>query len=368
MNDWKVYKIGDVCQTISDTFKGNSEYVVLINTSDVLEGKVLNHEFSLNKNLPGQFKKTFRQNDILYSEIRPQNKRFAFIDFNPKDYVASTKLMVLRCNQNLILPEYFYFVISDYRFINKLQLIAETRSGTFPQITFTELANQTFYLPSIEKQKKIVKLLSSIDLRIESNRKINARLEELAQAIFKSWFIDFTPFGGQMPQDWEECNLEDVLIVKYGKDHKNLSDGPFPVYGSGGIMRSVDKPIYEKESVLIPRKGTLNNIIYVDDPFWSVDTMFFTEMKKKNLAKYIFFLLKRFDFQSMNSGSAIPSMTRSILYNLRLNLPAERILEKFESIINPFFLKIKYLQKESARLAELRDTLLPKLMSGEIKV
>ena len=89
MEDWKEYKIGDVCASISDTYKGKASEVVLINTSDVLEGKCLNHEKTPNKDLKGQFKKTFQKDDILYSEIRPANKRFAYVDFEPNECAAS---------------------------------------------------------------------------------------------------------------------------------------------------------------------------------------------------------------------------------------------------------------------------------------
>lgn len=247
----------------------------------------------------------------------------------------------------------------------RLNIISKT-STAIPIINKSSFSNHKITLPNLETQQKIAGILSSLDEKIETNRKINARLEALAQAIFKSWFIDFEPFGGKMPEDWTECNLEDLLTVRYGKDHKYLADGIFPVYGSGGIMRYAEKYLYDKESVLIPRKGSLNNIYYIDDPFWSVDTMFFTEMKKDNLAKYIYFCLKGLDFESMNCGSAIPSMSTSILNTLKVILPSDSALAKFEETINPLLIKVKDLQKESARIAELRDTLLPKLMSGEL--
>ena len=245
--------------------------------------------------------------------------------------------------------EYLYYLLSSLN-INRHHI-----GGAQPLMTQGIIKNIEIPKHTYSEQKKI-----------ETNRKINTRLEESAQAIFKSWFIDFEPLGGQMPKDWKECNLEDIITVKYGKDHKKLGDGIFPVYGSGGIMRYVEKYLYDKESVLIPRKGSLNNIFYIDEPFWSVDTMFFTEMKKTNIAKYLFFYLRRLDFESMNCGSAIPSMTTNILNALRINLPSEDVLKKFDNSINPIFLKIKLLRKESARLATFRDTLLPKLMSGEL--
>lgn len=190
MAEWIECSIGDLCSTISDTYKGNDEYVVLVNTSDVLEGKVLNHETVANKNLKGQFKKTFKRDDILYSEIRPANKRFAYIDFeNTSNYIASTKLMVLRHNEK-VLPEYLFALLKSNYVIAELQHLAETRSGTFPQITFSsELAPMKVFLPDKDTQIRIVSILSSIEQKIDKNNEINNNLEQQAQAIFANRFL-----------------------------------------------------------------------------------------------------------------------------------------------------------------------------------
>ena len=187
MAEWIECSIGDLCDTISDTYKGNDEYVVLVNTSDVLEGKVLNHETVANKNLKGQFKKTFKRDDILYSEIRPANKRFAYIDFeNTSNYIASTKLMVLRHNEK-VLPEYLFALLKSNYVIAELQHLAETRSGTFPQITFSsELAPMKVLLPDKDTQKRIVSILSSIEQKIDKNNEINNNLLEQASTLFNS--------------------------------------------------------------------------------------------------------------------------------------------------------------------------------------
>src|SRR5690606_21479809 len=153
--------------------------------------------------------------------------------------------------------------------------------------------------------------------------------------------------------------------VKYGKDHKMLSDGQIPVYGSGGYMRAVERPIFEGESVLIPRKGTLNNVMYVDEAFWTVDTMFYTIMKRNHLAKFIYQSIKQKDLASMNVGSAVPSMTTAVLNNMPIEIPPEELLHKFDSVVSDFYNKIKTNQTQIRTLRALRDTLLPKLMSGE---
>ena len=167
---------------------------------------------------------------------------------------------------------------------------------------------------------------------------------------------------------WTQGHLSDLITVKYGKDHKKLADGVYPVFGSGGIMRYVERPLYTGESVLIPRKGTLNNVMYVNEPFWSVDTMFFTEMKVPNVAKFVFHFVKAKDLASMNAGSAVPSMTTDILNALELAIPPADRLAEFESAVTPMYQMMQANSRESAKLAELRDTLLPKLMTGEVDV
>lgn len=190
----------------------------------------------------------------------------------------------------------------------------------------------------------------------------NENLESQAQAIYQSMFISTHHETDRMGL------LSELITVKYGKDHKKLNDGIYPVYGSGGIMRYVEKPIYEKESVLIPRKGSLNNVMYVDEPFWSVDTMFYTEMKMPNAAKYVFHFVKSKDLASLNAGSAVPSMTTDILNSMEVRIPSMERLAEFEELVAPLYRTIKGNICQSASLASLRDTLLPKLMNGEIDV
>lgn len=123
--------------------------------------------------------------------------------------------------------------------------------------------------------------------------------------------------------EWKKYKLSDVVEIKYGKDHKHLADGDIPVYGSGGIMRFADKFLYDKESILIPRKGTLSNLFFLNSPFWSVDTMFYTKIKEGNNGKYLYYLLKSMDLASMNVGSAVPSLTTEVLNKVEINVPDE---------------------------------------------
>ena len=231
-----------------------------------------------------------------------------------------------------------------------------------PGLSVKTLAQQDVDMPPLEQQRKVAKILATIEKKIELNNKINENLTDQAQAIYQQHFVT------KANPDWPLGHLSDLINVKYGKDHKKLADGAYPVYGSGGIMRYVEHPLYENESVLIPRKGTLNNVMYVNQPFWSVDTMFYTEMKQANVAKFVYHYVKSKDLASMNAGSAVPSMTTAILNAMELRIPSEEALFQFENSVAPMYEMIKKNEDQSRKLAQLRDVLLSKLMSGEIDV
>ena len=288
------------------------------------------------------------------------------IVFIPQDskydrYVISQSQFRVRCNDK-VLPEYlvyyFHTPIGQHKLLSNASQVGVPAlarpSSTFQQIEVV--------LPELSIQKRVVEIISTIQKKIVNNQELNDNLQQQAQAIYSSMFID------NPDPAWSHGHLSDLITVKYGKDHKKLADGIYPVYGSGGIMRYVERPLYNKESVLIPRKGTLNNAMYVNQPFWSVDTMFYTEMKLPNVAKFVYHFVKAKDLASMNAGSAVPSMTTDILNAMEVVIPSASALEEFESLVAPMYEAMEANDVQSKALSQIRDTLLPKLMSGEIDV
>jgi len=290
-----------------------------------------------------------------------------------KDYMAGNRATInIIPNDSIDCGFLFYLLLFKHPEIQHLAVGSVQRN-----LYISNLGTLRFELPSITRQRAIANTLQCMDDRIELNNKINENLEQQAQAIFKSWFVDFEPFQdgkfveselGMIPDGWKIEKLGELIDVKYGKDHRALSDGDIPVYGSGGIMRYVDKSLYEKETVLIPRKGSLNNVTLINHPFWSVDTMFYTQMKMENFTKFLYQLLLMKDLASMNVGSAVPSMTVSLLNEIKFVLPPMSILAEFENITSAIYNLIWSNKKENLILSNIRDTLLPKLMSGEIEV
>ncbi len=173
---------------------------------------------------------------------------------------------------------------------------------------------------------------------------------------------------GEIPDGWRVGMLGDILDIKYGKDHKHLENGKYPLYGSGGIMRYVEKALFDKPSILIPRKGTLTNIFYLERPFWSVDTMFYSIIKMKDYGKYCYQWLKLVNFSQLDVGSAIPSLTTKLLNEMEILIPDEVVAKQFEKVLSSIFNNMNLNVDEIQTLTQLRDTLLPKLMSGELRV
>lgn len=158
--------------------------------------------------------------------------------------------------------------------------------------------------------------------------------------------------------EWKEYKLGELLTIKYGKDHKQLSDGIYPVYGSGGIMRYGDRYLYDKESILIPRKGSLNNIFFEDKAFWTVDTMFWSEIDSSKVCpKFLYYQLTLVDFENLNVGSAVPSLTIPIINDVDVVLPSLSTQRRIAAILSSLDDKIDLLHRENATLEQMAETL-----------
>ena len=377
MEEWKEYKLGDFMQ-----FNPKEKIAKGKVARKIAMDQLVPYCRDVNSHIFEEYKggAKFRNGDTIMARITPclENGKTSYISSLEEGEVAfgSTEYIVLRHIEN----------VSDSKFVYYLSVCPEIRNVAIKSMVGSSgrqrvqqdvLENYSMFLPSLPTQQKIANILSSLDDKIEVNRRINEQLEELAQALFKSWFVDFEPFKdgefmeselGMIPEGWRVGTLGELIEIKYGKDHKKLNDGDIPVYGSGGIMRYVDKSLFEGESVLIPRKGTLNNVMYVNRDFWTVDTMFFSKMKVLNIAIFVYLFLSKKDLASMNSGSAVPSMTVDILNRIPLVIPNDKVFEDYNNIVSSLFAQMSNNSKEITHLTTLRDTLLPKLMSGEIDV
>ena len=407
-------KLSDLVDTVSDTRKINKDKVVLINTSDIFDGDVLNHSYVDNSNLRGQFKKRFEKNDILYSEIRPANKRFAYVDFDSEDYIASTKLMVLRRKSNKITNRYLYYCLTNDLFVDRMQHLAEARSGTFPQITFDVLKGETIYLPSIANQNKITSILDNINNKIRLNNEINNNLYELSQKIYNRWFVDFEyPIssnqtyksnGGSfkevdglvVPDNFIVNKLDEICDCQNG--HAFYKEG----YDDSGLMvidlgnvslqgnfiytnadKYIDRNRIPNEKFIVKkndlvmimtdRKATMDLLgktakIY-EDKEYALNQRIYRIRPTINV-NYVYSFLNSSSTLEKLKGLALGSVQKYVNTNhindLKIVVPSAEIMNEYSKVVDPVFKRMEENILENRNLEIMRDSLLPKLMNGEI--
>jgi type I restriction enzyme S subunit len=248
-------------------------------------------------------------------------------------------------------------------------------------------------------QEAIAEIVGSLDDKIDLNREMNRTLEAAAQAIFRSWFVDFDPvaakidgrrpFGmdaetaalfpdrfvdsdlGPMPEGWEIGGLGGMYELAYGKSlpKKVRVQGAHPVYGSGGVDGTHEIPLVEGPGVIVGRKGTVGSVHWCDSDFFPIDTTFYV-VKRQGAPGFLwaYHLLKNLGLDRMNSDSAVPGLSRSTAYAQPCVQPPKPVAVAFEVLAERLFELRYHNESESQTLAELRDLLLPKLLSGEIQV
>ena len=315
-----------------------------------------------------------QEGDIVYSR-RGDIEKCAYISSKESGWLCGTGCLKVSIDNTVAIPKFSAYLLSTPD--SKAWLVGNAVGTTMLNLNTTVLSDFPISLPDIETQQKVVDIIDAVADKIELNKRINDNLEQQAQALYKSWFVDFEPFKDQefvesefglIPEGWHCTTISELLSIKYGKDHKKLAEGIVPVYGSGGLMRYVDTKLHEGEAVLIPRKGSLNNVMYVNEAFWTVDTMFYSIPKQEYSCIYAYLFLANKDLASMNAGSAVPSMTTDILNSMHIIAPPVEVLKRFNNICDVYFSRINQNNIENANLSKQRDTLLPKLMSGELKI
>jgi type I restriction enzyme S subunit len=417
--EWTLTEIGDLAESISDTHSRDKERLIFLNTSDVLLGKILHNNYSEVRNWPGQAKKSIRRGDILFSEIRPANGRYAFVDVDADDYVVSTKLMVIRTRDERLLPRFLYHFLTSTQITRWLQHLAESRSGTFPQITFDQVAELELALPPRRQQEAITAFLDAIDDKIELNRRRNRTLEALARAIFQSWFVDFDPVkakaAGRTPP-----GLSPALAALFPDSFTDSPLGPIPKGWRVGTVGDVA----EFNGWTLGKRDELDEIDYIEisevmrgeianitrytrgtEPgrarrrlrhgdtaistvrpergsyFLSIEpspkllaSTGFAVLTAKN-CHWVFahVLVTRDEFGQelgrLADGGAYPAVRPEVIAARPVVIPAENeLLTNFEKAAQPLFLHAESSRKESRSLAALRDALLPKLISGDLRV
>ena len=279
-------------------------------------------------------------------------------------------MIIVRPDEEKIDPLYLGYALKAQQV--KIEGLQEGSTGQ-TELNRQRLLNDIIikFPESRKLQQDISRLFFSLDEKIENNKKINHHLEQLAQAVFKSWFIDFDPFGGILPTTWREITFLDVAKLNYGKNlpTKNLLPKGYRVFGGNGPIGYFTEFLYQKERILISCRGAASGTVRLSRPFSFItnNSLIVNEKKDVYFAYLKQWCLNR-QFFDVVTGSAQPQVTIDSFKNLPIILPDTNVLEDFSKIMFPIYSQIEINMEKNEKLINFRDTLLPKLLSGEISV
>lgn len=410
--EWKEVRLGDVCEiygrigfrgyTTNDLVDTPKEGAISLSPKNIING-----ELNLDQCTYIKWDKYYESpeiminpNEIIITKTGSSVGRTTFVRRVVHPMTLNPQLVVLKnISEN---AEFLSYYIKSALFQSVLKSIVV--GSAIPTLSQKNLANLIINVPKeVAYQRRIAFILSSLDRKIELNNKINADLEEMAQAIFKNWFVDFEPFKdgkfvdselGMIPEGWKVGRADDFYQINIGKtpprkEHKWFSTNPadkiwvsIANMGNSGIFISDSSEYLTKEAVdsyniiMVPRntillsfKLTVGRVAIADKELTTNEAIARFILSDDKYMEYLYLYLKNFDYNSLGSTSSIATAVNSkTIKGMQMLQPSDKIIDAFHIQVNPIFEKIRSLTKENSRLSLLRDTLLPRLMSGELEV
>ena len=383
--EWKEVRLGDVCNIITGfPFPGkkySKEGIRVVRGDNVTIGN-LRWDTEKDKRWNEPFDKTeyysLQANDIVIGMDGSRvGKNKARIKEEDLPLLLAQRVACVRHNE-LAEQDYLYYNIFSKKFIDYVNSIHT--GSAIPHISQKQIEDYKILLPNLETQRRIASILSSLDRKIELNNKINTDLEEMAQAIFKNWFVDFEPFKdgkfvdselGMIPEGWKVVKLGDFFPVKTGKKDANTAsvNGKYPFFSCSQNALCTDSYSFDCDAILVAGNGDFN-VKWYSGKFDAYQRTYVLIPYNKKLLALLYYVVKRnlLTITSKARGSVIRFITKGNLTDFEFAIPRDlennEIVDVFKSINEKIFAN----NKENSRLSLLRDTLLPRLMSGEIEV
>lgn len=394
----------DVIKTNTNSYQkiDNWEYINYLDTGNLTENnisEIVLFKPSIDK-IPSRAKRKVKVGDILYSTVRPNQKHYGYIDKEYDNLLVSTGYIVIEPNNKIINGKYLYYYLTQDKIVNYLQTIAENTVATYPSISPKDIEDLVVDLPSLQNQNKMASILSNYDKLIENNNKWIKILEELAQKIYKEWFVDFkfpnhetATFKqtdlGKIPNNWEIKQIGKEYKTYLGgtpsRNEEKYWNGKIPWLNSGktnelritkaseyvtelGLEKSSTKLMPQYTTVLAITGATLGQVSMLGSEMCANQSVVGIYSDKN--PEYVFYLMKD-KIQKLiqsASGGAQQHINKDIVNEMKFVLPADTMLNDFKDIIRPINKEIFNLLYKNHTLKQTRDLLLPRLISGKIDV
>lgn len=378
MSKWKEYKIGNMCSKVTDGAHNSPSEVAegypMFSVKDMEENGFNYSDVKLiSRNDYDKLAKSDckpLKNDVLIAKDGSYLKH-VFVCEEEKEEVILSSIAILRPNQNIVEPHFLKYILKTSSV--KTMMEGFVSGSALPRIVLKDFKKMVLQLPPIEEQPRIASILSAYDDLIENNNRRIALLEQMAEQIYKEWFVrmrfpgyENTEFEKGVPKGWKERKLSDLLKLSYGKSllDEKRDGGEYPVYGSSGIVGFHSKSLAKGPGIIVGRKGNVGSLFYSYTDFFVIDTAYYVESEYSFI--YLLHLLKTVHF--IDGDAAVPGLNREQAYSNKIFFPGEDLVEKFDSLVSPIYQQRRNLQNQVQTLKQTRDLLLPRLISGKLMV
>ncbi len=394
-SEWEKIKLKKVIVTNEQVYspKENWDYVNYLDTGNITENKIneIQHLDLSKVKLPLRARRKVKYNDIVYSTVRPNQRHFGIIKDVPKNFLVSTGFTVISTDSRKANSDYIYYLLTQSDVVEYLHTIAEQSVSAYPSIKSSNIEEIEVYLPSLDTQNKIVSVLMAISDKIALNNRINDNLEQQARMLYKAWFLDFEPFGGVMPTSWMLSTLGNVATIKTRSfspkknpsvilEHYSIpayDEKHYPVFELAEGVKS-NKYILTSASVMISKLNPDTKRIWrpfclSDNPVCSTEFIIYeaTNFEYKDFVYSIIDSTPFSDYLCAHTTGSTNSRQRatpSVTLDFPIIVADDAVIKDFCGLVTPMYDHIATNICESQQLAALRDSLLPRLMSGELDV
>ncbi len=290
-------------------------------------------------------------------------KNSAIVDEENADSILVQRVARLREKDNSSLP-FIYHYINSIRFHKYVDEV-KTSSG-IPHISAAQIKDFKIALPTLPEQQKIASFLTSVDDKLTQFKQKKSLLEQYKKGVMQKIFsqeIQFKDEKGMAFPKWEKKILFNLAKIKYGKDQKQVSDenGVYPILGTGGTIGRTNQFLCKNPSVLIGRKGTIDKPVYMDTPFWTVDTLFYTEVLENTFPKWLYYKFQTINWYLYNEASGVPSLSASTIYKIKIDLPCLAEQSKIANFLSAIDEKINHCQLQIEKTVLYKKGLLQKM-------
>ena len=381
MEGWRTIRLGDACNTNVDSYSPKEKwpFVNYLDTGNITDNRIdaVQHIDVKHEKLPSRARRKVRRNSIIYSTVRPNQRHFGIIKKQPDNFLVSTGFAVIDTDEEVLDADFLYYLLAQSTVVEKLHAIAEQSTSVYPSIKPSDIEDLEICIPDIEIQKQIAEILSSLDRKVEQNSEINKNLSEQLQVLYSSKFDPYVHTASAMLSEichysTDKINV-DKLSTKTYYSTENMQPNKISAIEASSLPNIKQTTRCHKGDVLVSNiRPYFKKIEYVtEDCGCSTDVLCFVP-ESKEMSAYLYETLysdRFFDYMVAGSkGTKMPRGDKQQIMQYRIVIPSPKQLTLFNSAATPMLALIANTVLESERLSVLRDSLLPKLMSGEIDV